>query len=90
MVGSKGGEAEKEAQAREQFFFFDATVQTAQTSLFRDETRLRYLMGLAIADGRLIRPSDEPTTAKVSFDWNEIREEGLARSTELRQQKMAH
>ena len=26
-------------------------------------------MGLAATDGRLIRPADEPTTAKVAFDW---------------------
>ena len=38
------------------------------------ENRLRYLMGLAATDGRLIRPKDEPTTAKVVFDWLEVHE----------------
>jgi hypothetical protein len=44
-------------------------------------------MGLAATDGRLIRPSDEPKTARVTFDWGEILSEGLARNVELRQQK---
>ncbi len=44
-------------------------------------------MGLAATDGRLIRPIDEPTDAKVLFDWCEVHGEGLVRSVELRQQK---
>ena len=49
--------------------------------------KLRYMMGLAASDGRLIRPKDEPTTAKVTFDWCDVLDEGLVRSVELRQQK---
>ena len=37
---------------------------------------MRYLLGLAATDGRLIRPKDEPTTAKVAFDWYEVLSEG--------------
>ena len=44
-------------------------------------------MGIGATDGRLIRPKDEPTTAKVAFDWCDVLNEGLARSVELRQQK---
>ena len=44
-------------------------------------------MGLAATDGRLIRPKDEPTTAKVAFDWCDVLNEGLVRNVELRQQK---
>jgi outer membrane protein TolC len=87
VTGSRGGEAEKEAQAREQYFFFRAQVHTAFTNLLRDENRLRYIMGLTVADGRLIRPSDEPTTAEVKFDWAEVHAEALARSVDLRRQK---
>lgn len=76
-----------ESQAREQFFLFANQVNEAQAALFRSERRLRYLMGLSTNDGRLIRPADEPTTASVDFDWNEIRAEALVRNTELRQQK---
>ncbi len=86
-TGSNGGEAEKEAQAREQFFLFRSTAEQAKNSVFDVEAKLRYLMGLASADGRLIRPIDEPTTARVTFDWYDALNEGLARSVELRQIK---
>ena len=42
---------------------------------------------MAATDGRLIRPKDEPTTAKVAFDWCDVLNEGLAQSVDLRQQK---
>jgi outer membrane protein TolC len=86
-VGARGGEADKEAQAREQYFLFRSQVEIALTQLYAVESRLRYIMGLAATDGRLIRPADEPTTARVLFDWYAIHSEGLARNTELRQQK---
>jgi outer membrane protein TolC len=60
---SRGGEADKEAQAREQYFFFRSEVEQALTDVYRCENRLRYMMGITASDGRLIRPSDEPTTA---------------------------
>ncbi|MGA2060321.1 MAG: TolC family protein [Thermoguttaceae bacterium] len=85
--GAKGGEAATEAQARENYFLFRTSVETALSALYDTEAKLRYLMGLAATDGRLIRPIDEPTTAKVSFDWGDAQCEALARSVELRQQK---
>lgn len=87
VAGSKGGEAEKEAQAREQYFLFRAQVENSLGLLYTAESRLRYMMGLAPTDGRLIRPADEPTTAEVQFDWHEILPEGLTRSVEIRRQK---
>jgi outer membrane protein TolC len=85
--GSKGGEAEKEAQAREQYFLFRSTAEQSLSALYATEAKLRYMLGLAATDGRLIRPKDEPTTAKVTFDWYDMLSEGLARSPELREQK---
>ncbi len=85
--GAKGGEAEKEAQARENYYLFRSSVEQALSSLYDTEAKLRYLMGIAATDGRLIRPIDEPTTAKISFDWYESNAEALSRSVELRQQK---
>ncbi len=55
--------------------------------MYKAESLLRYMMGIAATDGRLIRPSDEPTTGKVEFDWYDVSAEALARNTELRQQK---
>src|SRR3989304_1807714 len=86
-LGAKGGEAEKEAQARENYFLFRTAVEQALSALYDTEAKLRYLMGIAATDGRLIRPIDEPTTGKISFDWYETLGEALARSVELRQQK---
>jgi len=85
-AGAQGGEAENEAQAREQYYLFLGQVQNALSNLYSVENRLRYLMGLAATDGRLIRPADDPTTAKVEFDWHEVMPEALARNTELRRQ----
>lgn len=80
---------QEEAQAREQYFAFRAAVETALQQLYETETKLRYLMGIAATDGRLIRPIDEPTMARVDFDWCAIRTETLVRSPELRSLKWA-
>jgi outer membrane protein TolC len=87
LQGARGGEAKEEAQSREQFFQFKSQAQTLLNELFRAENRLRYVMGLAETDGRLIRPIDRPTIAQVEFDWCEITEEALARNLNLRRQK---
>ena len=79
--------AQAEAQAQEQYFFFQAQVETAWNDLLKAEQSMRWLMGLSPTDGRVIRPSDEPAQAKVVFDWQESHEESLIRSVELRQQK---
>jgi len=86
-AGAPGGETEKEAQARQQYYRFRSAVEGTLQDLFRVENRLRYLMGIANSDGRLIRPSDEPTTAKINYNWHEILCESLFRSPELRQRK---
>jgi outer membrane protein TolC len=87
VEGSRGGERDKEAQAREQYFFFRSEVEQALTDVYRCENRLRYMMGISASDGRLIRPSDEPTTARLAFDWQQSLVEALSRSAELRTQK---
>ena len=86
-LGHEGGGTQNEAQARQQYFQFRAAVEEAQSNLFKTENILRYIMGLAATDGRLFRPSDEPTTAKATFDWYESYAEALVRSVELRRQR---
>jgi hypothetical protein len=44
-------------------------------------------MGLTATDCRLIRPKDDPTLARVEFDWCEILAESIARRPELIQQR---
>ena len=108
-AGRRGGEAEKEAQAREQFFRFQEEVQNALSGRLIDgtrtgngsgggtfrgnggvhvaERRLRRLIGLPPSDGRLLRPSTEPVTAPVHFDWPQITSETVIRRAELRRQR---
>ncbi len=85
--GSKGGSAAELAQAQAQYFQFKSQTQTLLNELFRAENRLRYVMGLAVTDGRLIMPTEKPTVAKLNFDWRDITQEALARSLDLRRQK---
>ncbi|MDA1051938.1 MAG: TolC family protein [Planctomycetota bacterium] len=103
VTNRRGGEAEKEAQAREQYYRLEEEVQNAlagrpsdnvRTNSLRgaggvqlSERRLRRLMGIAPSDGRLIRPAQEPVMARVLFDWDELLVEALNRRAELRRQK---
>ena len=86
-AGAKGGDKASEAQAREQYFLFRSTAEQALANLYQTESKLRYLMGLPSTDGRLIRPADEPTTAKISFDWCGAQSEALCRAVEIREAK---
>ncbi len=51
------------------------------------ERKLRLMTGMAINDGRLINPSDMPTSAAVIYDWSSSIGEALSNREELRQQK---
>ncbi|OHB85983.1 MAG: hypothetical protein A2V98_19670 [Planctomycetes bacterium RBG_16_64_12] len=86
-LGRTRGKKEDVALARHQVFQFRGLVEDSQSYLYSVEGNLRYIMGLAASDGRLIRPADEPTTAKVEFDWYEAHSESLVRSVHLRKQK---
>lgn len=105
----KGGEAFREAQAREQYFRFQEEVQNSLQGKLNDATRgnngsgggtfrgtggvqvaerrLRNLMGIAITDGSLLRPAEEPEMAEIIFDWDEVLQEALSRRVEVRRQK---
>jgi outer membrane protein TolC len=76
-----------EAQARDQLYQTRALAQQALTDIYTNETRLRRLLGLPVNDGRVIRPADEPTTAKFVPDWFINLAEALTRRVELRKQK---
>jgi outer membrane protein TolC len=55
--------------------------------VYGNERVLRELMGLAATDGRLVRPIEEPSLARVEFDWDECVAQALYLSPELRQKK---
>lgn len=86
-VGHVQGTAQNIAQAEQNYQRFKVSVQEAQSNLYKNEQLLRYMIGIAPTDGRLIKPIDEPTIARVQYDWNEIVAEALTRSPELRKQK---
>jgi outer membrane protein TolC len=76
-----------ERQSREAYFQGRAAVEDALQNLYLIETNLRRLCGLPSADGRVIRPKDDPTTGEFIPDWNMCLAEALTRREELRQQK---
>lgn len=77
----------EEAQAREQFYSFQAQLKQAYSSLLDAENDLRWLMGISMTDGRLIRPADEPTEAMIRFDWCDSLDEALTFRPSLLQQR---
>jgi len=86
--GRAGGEADKEAEAREQYYRFEEEVENALSGgVYVAERRLRYLMGLPVNGTEVLRPADEPTRAQIVFDWELSLQESLANRTELRRQK---
>lgn len=90
---------ETEAQARALYHQFKAQVHTSlygsrvpgndPLGLYGREQVLREKIGWAATDGQMIRPLDDPTVARIHFDWHDIQAEALVRNTELRRQKWA-
>jgi uncharacterized repeat protein (TIGR01451 family) len=78
-AGSVGGEDNSEAESRAHYYLLRARVEAVRSELFRVENRLRYLLGLAAEDGRLIRPSDEPTTAAFKVDVEALKAKAKTR-----------
>ncbi len=83
-----------EALSRQQYFVYEQQLDDAlsgnasgQTGVLGAERQLRRLLGLVNNDGRLIRPSTEPTIAPVLFDWEQSQEQALIQRVELRRQK---
>ena len=88
------GRPDDEAQARQQYFLFDAQAKnalagttTGQLGVLGAERNLRRLIGVGSADGRLIRPATEPVLAPVVFDWDQTQSNALQSRVELRRQK---
>ena len=90
---SGAADAVDKAVAEKQYFSFDRQVQNALSGadggvgVLTTERNLRLLMGTAMNDGELLRPSDEPTRAETVFDWYESLCHGLSRRVEIRRQK---
>lgn len=89
-----GGEADREAQAREQLFQFDQQVIAALSGtgsdigsgLYQAESNLRRLMGLPQKSEEFLRPSDQPTDVKVFHQWQSLLKTAYQSRPEIRQQ----
>ncbi|TWU10838.1 TolC family protein [Allorhodopirellula heiligendammensis] len=84
------GRSDEEAQARSQYYEFEAQVQSAlagDAGLYQVEQRLRYLIGMPASDGTLLKPTTAPLDAKVVFDWQSALGQALVRRVEVRRQK---
>ncbi|MFK7738592.1 MAG: TolC family protein [Pirellulaceae bacterium] len=89
-VGARGGDAAAEAQARSQYYTFDANVKNAligPTGLYAREQNLRYLIGMPATDGVLLKPVTEPMDGEVIFDWEAALSDALTKRVEIRRQK---
>ncbi len=88
------GTKQELAQAEEQYYNFRARLESAlagsntaegdRFGVYGSERVLRELLGLAATDGRLIRPIQEPSLARLEFDWDESVTQMLYLSPELR------
>ena len=92
------GTKQELAQAEGQYFTFRGQLESAlsgsnlpgsDNGVYGRERELRERMGLAATDGRLIRPIDEPSLARVQYDWDETVSEALYLTPELRRAKFA-
>lgn len=85
--GVRGFSVEDEAQARDRYFDTRAQTQQTLSTLLKSESALRRLIGLPVSDGAVIRPADEPITARIEPDWANSIAEALTNRVELRLQK---
>ena len=85
--GLEGGTTADEAQARDSYFEARAASENSLSTVYNTEGRFRRLLGLAVNDGRIIRPADKPTTAEFLPNWRASLVEALTRRVELRKQK---
>lgn len=79
--------ASDEAQARDRFYETRAQAESSLAAVFDTELRFRRLLGLKVNDGTVLRPGEEPVSAKIVVDWQAAVAEALTRRVELRKQK---
>ena len=51
------------------------------------ERRLRYLLGMSITDGTLLKPIDQPIKVALAFDWHKSVDSAMSKRPEIRRQK---
>ena len=86
-VGATGGNASNEAQARDAYLEARANLENSWAGILAAENALRKQMGMAVNDGRLIRPSDNPLDGEYIAQWESTLIDALTRRLEIRKQK---
>jgi len=89
-----GGEADAEAQAREQYYQFEEQMFAALNGdarsgilgVYQTEANLRRLIGMPQSDDRLLWAKDEPTTVETVYDWDSLSSHAISNRVEARQQ----
>lgn len=92
--GLPGGEADRESQAREQYFQFEAQLLAALNGdrfngiegVLQAEADLRRLINLPQSDELLIRPADEAAETQTVYEWQSIADMALNNRVELQEQ----
>jgi len=85
--GLPGGEADREAQARAQYYQFEIQLTQSLNSVLQTEADLRRLLGLPQSGDQMYRPSDSPGAVESVFDWYTMAYETIEDRTEIRQQR---
>ena len=91
--GLQGGEADKESQAKAQYYLYeDLALEYLNGSdrvagIYEAERALRRLMGIVANDGPMLRPSQTVSSAKVVYDWESLLTQALATRVELERQR---
>ena len=85
--GKPGFKPSDEAQARDFYFQSRALAENALSNVYSAEVAMRRIVGMSVNDGRMMRPSDEPTTAAFHPSWETSLTEALTQRVELRKQK---
>ena len=92
--GLPGGEADRELQAREQYYQFQSQLLAALngdllngvTGVLQAESNLRRLINLPQSDDRVIRPKDAPVVAETVLSWNDLAVQAVCSRSEIREQ----
>ena len=90
----RGGEADKEAQSRAQYYFYeDLCIEalngnSAAPGIYGTERQLRHLLGLPATDHQLIRPISVVAMAEMVYDFASLKQQALTQRAELRQQML--
>ncbi len=85
--GVEGFKPADEAQARAQYYASRAATEQTLSNIYSTEVQLRRLLGLPVNDGRIMRPTDEPSTALWYPQWESCITEALTLRPEIRRQK---